>query len=150
MRKRKRRSVCSVMSTYLPPQSTMSSANIKYSGTSFLTPSVIHEYEEYVWAQGRSLVQPHVHVEAVAFACCTAHLCFAASIHVLYQLNIFFWYGALPRASPDLLPRYSIVGFLYIYESDSYVLLAFSVFFDCRMNIASVVLLPGINPNWLS
>ena len=54
-------------------------------------------------------------------------------LHVLYQLNIFFRYLALPHASPDLLPRYSIVGFLYIYEGDSYVLLAFSVFFDCLL-----------------
>ncbi len=53
-----------------------------------------------------------IHVEATDFACCPAHLCLAASIHVLYQLNILFWYVALPRASPDLLPRYPIVGFL--------------------------------------
>ena len=132
-------------------------------------------------------MQPHIQVEAVTLACCTAHLCLAASIHVLYQLNIFFWYVALPRlvlvlssgfpcvgvrlvysslrctatfvihfhwslllafslhfssssaflilarASPDLLPRYSIVGFLYIYEGDSYVLLAFSVFLFCLL-----------------
>ena len=29
--------------------------------------------------------------------------------HVLYQFNMFFLNDALPRASPDLLPRYSIM-----------------------------------------
>ena len=48
-------------------------------------------------------------------------------------MYIFFWYVAFPHASPDILPRYPIVGFLYIYEGDSYVLLAFPVFFYCLL-----------------
>ena len=59
----------SVMFASLPPQGspTMSSANIMDSGSYLLTPSLsrpyIHEYEEQAWAQGRSLVQTHIHVE---------------------------------------------------------------------------------------
>ena len=88
----------------------------------------IHESEEQVWAQGRSLAQPHIHIESVAFASCNSRtLVWQPQNNVLYQFNIRFWYPALPRACPDLIPVYSIV-FLW-------------------MKIASVVLLLGMNPN---
>ena len=44
-----------------------------------------------IYAQGNALVRkfywngPHINVEAVPFAFCTAHLCLATSMHVLYQ-----------------------------------------------------------------
>ena len=50
------------------------------------------------------------------------------------QPNIFFWNDALPRASPDLLPRCPIISFLYICEGDSDVLLAFPICFYCLPN----------------
>ena len=88
----------------------------------------IHESDEQVWAQGRSLVQPYIHVESAAFASCNSRtLVWQPQYNVLYQFNIRFWYPALPRACPDLLPVYSIV-FL-------------------GMKIASVVLLLCMNPN---
>ena len=50
--------------------------------------------------------------------------------------------------------RYPIVSFLYTYDGDSDVLLAFPVFFFyivCQgMKIVYVVRLPGMSPNWLS
>ena len=50
---------------------------------------------------------------------------------VLYQSNIFYWNDAPPS---DLLPRYPIICFLYIYEGDCDALLAFSIFFFCLPN----------------
>ena len=40
-------------------------------------------------------MQPHIHVEAAAIACCTAHICLATyvqlSVHVLHRFKILFW-----------------------------------------------------------
>ena len=70
----------------------------------------IHEYEEQGLAKCRSLVQPHIHVESVVFASCNLGILVSyPQFNVLYQLNILVGYVALPRASPDLLPRYLIV-----------------------------------------
>ena len=46
------------------------------SGSYFLTPICqdIHGYEEQVWARGRSLAQPHIHVDSVAFASCKSYI----------------------------------------------------------------------------
>ena len=43
-----------------------------YSGSIFphTICQSIHEYGDKVWTQGRSLSQPHIHVEYVAFASC--------------------------------------------------------------------------------
>ena len=66
---------------YLHKVPTMASANIMDSATSFLTPFV-----RCVWGIGmgsRHIMQPHIHVDAVAFACCTEHLCLATSVDSL-------------------------------------------------------------------
>ena len=57
----------------------------------------------------------------------TAHLRSASSVHVLDQLDIFFWYQPLPHGSPDLLPRDSVVGLLYVDEGYTDVLLSLSI-----------------------
>ena len=92
----------SVVFSSLPPQGspTMSSANIMDSGSYFLTPSVSMP----------RLVQSTVHVKYVAFASCDSRTLVSQSrYNVLYQFNILFWYIALARAYPDLVPRYPIV-----------------------------------------
>ena len=118
------------MFTSLPPQGspTISSANIMDSGIYFLSRLLVHPC---VWGtgmnQGRSLVQPHIHVDYVAFASCKSRtLVRQPQFTSCISLTYFFWYVALHRASPDILPRYPIV---------------------C-LNIASVVLLLGMNQNY--
>ena len=72
------------MSTSLPPQSTMSTANIMDSGYVVLTPQLVHAW---VWRTCMGsmhvqvyMVQPHIHVEAGTFSYDIAHLCLAISI----------------------------------------------------------------------
>ena len=66
----------------------------------------------------------------VAFASCKSRtLVWQPQYNVLYQFNTIFWYVVIHCASPDILPRYPIVCL--------------------RMKIASVLLLLGMNPNYI-
>ena len=85
-------SIYSVVPTNLIPQGATSSANVMGTGTPFITPYVsrpIHVYEVRISAQRRSLAQPHIHVEAAAFAGCNVNVCFATSVRVVYHLFVF-------------------------------------------------------------
>ena len=144
----------SIMSVSSSPHSTMASANIIDPGTSFLTSSVntsIRSKNRYglkaePWCSPTStpklLLSPAVQRTTVLHPWCMSW------ISLMY-------FSGICRSLEDL--HISSLGMLsYAFSRSINVTLMFfcpSLCFSIAcfsMKIASVVLLPGINPNWLS
>ena len=89
-------------------------------------------------------------VEAAAFALYNPRASIWPPLYNdLYRFSAIFGYVALPRASPDLLHRYSISQAFS--RSMEVTLMSFwppQCLFYCLLKIASMVHIPGSNPNW--